>query len=270
MDKKNLLPQANASVISTTTTKEKRSLVFMNNFYHKVAIASVGITLGFALGTHKEAKAATFTFTETSSYHLRNQGELPDWDYTGQSLAVGIKEPKYETEGEYRAFYEFNLANLFHTPNPAISSAILGIDISYIKWYRPDSKLQLYGFTENDKVDPLGVYNAGEYLAQLTLEDLSDQRIALPDDISAKRLARFDVLPFITQRIESNNPFAGFSIRSLNGESFVTLSRRADLTITTERVPEPTTIFGSAIGLCLGGWLKRRKSALQNKTTSQN
>jgi hypothetical protein len=37
----------------------------------------------------------------------------------------------------------------------------------------------------------------------------------------------------------------------------------------TFTVPEPTTIFGSAIGLCLGGWLKRKKSTLQNKTKSQ-
>jgi hypothetical protein len=240
----------------------------MNNFYHKLAVASVGIALGFALGTHKEAKAATFTFTETSRYHLRNQGELPDWDYTGESLAVGIREPKYGTKEEYRAFYEFNIANLFRDPNPVISSAIFQTDISHIKWYRPDSKLQLYGFTENDKVDPLGVYNAGEYLGQLTIQDSS-----------AKRTAPFDVLPFITKRIKSNNSFAGFGIRSLNGESFVTLSLRADLTITNERVPEPnttnervpepTTIFGSAIGICLGGWLKRKKSTLPNKTTSQ-
>jgi len=41
-----------------------------------------------------------------------------------------------------------------------------------------------------------------------------------------------------------------------------------DFGLTPEPIPEPTTIFGSAIGLCLGGWLKRRKSALQKKTTS--
>ena len=259
MDKKNLLPQANASVISTTTTEKKKNLVFMNNFYHKLAVASVGIALGFALGTHKEAEAATFTFTETSKYYLRNQGELPGRDYIGESLPVGIIDPNYRTKGEYRAFYEFNIANLFHAPNSVISSAILETDISYIRWYRPDSKLQVYGFTEDDKVYPLGVYNAGEYLGQLTIQDSS-----------AKRTAPFDVLPFITKRIKSNNSFAGFGIRSLNGESFITLSPRADLTITNEPVPEPTTIFGSAIGLCLGGWLKRRKSALPNKTTSQN
>jgi hypothetical protein len=264
MDKKNLLPQANASVISTTTTKEKRSLVFMNNFYHKVAIASVGIALGFALGTHREAKAATFTFTETSRYNLRDPGDLPDLGNTGASLAVGIREPKYNPKEDYRAFYEFNIARLLGDPNIVISSAILETNISNIRWYRPHSKLQAYGYTENDKVDYQGVYNAGAYLDQLTIGELS-----------VKRIAPFDVLPFITQRIGSNNSFAGFSIRSLNGEGFVNLDLRAYLIITTEatdeateRVPEPTTLFGSAIGLCLGGWLKRRKSALQKKTTS--
>lgn len=33
-------------------------------------------------------------------------------------------------------------------------------------------------------------------------------------------------------------------------------------------VPEPTTIFGSAIALGLGGWLKKKKSSQQNKKSS--
>jgi hypothetical protein len=35
----------------------------------------------------------------------------------------------------------------------------------------------------------------------------------------------------------------------------------------TESVPEPTTIFGSALALGVGGWLKRKKSSQQHKTT---
>ncbi|MEG4305373.1 PEP-CTERM sorting domain-containing protein [Microcoleus sp. D3_18a_C4] len=46
---------------------------------------------------------------------------------------------------------------------------------------------------------------------------------------------------------------------------------RSSLVIETadvaEPVPEPTTIFGSAIALGLGGWLKRKKSNPQHKTT---
>jgi hypothetical protein len=130
--------------------------------------------------------------------------------------------------------------------------------------------LQVYGFTQNDKVDYRGVYNSGEYLDQLTIGEVSTKRIVS----FAKRRDSFDVLQFITERVENNNSFAGFGIRFLNGEGFITLDREAHLIVTTanvsEPVPEPTTIFGSGIGLGLGGWLKRKKSALQNKTASQN
>ncbi|MEG5095493.1 PEP-CTERM sorting domain-containing protein, partial [Microcoleus sp. B13-B4] len=48
---------------------------------------------------------------------------------------------------------------------------------------------------------------------------------------------------------------------------------RSSLVIETvdaaEPVPEPTAIFGSALALGLGGWLKRKKSSQQHKTTSQ-
>jgi hypothetical protein len=52
------------------------------------------------------------------------------------------------------------------------------------------------------------------------------------------------------------------------------LSEDATLTIRTadvaEPVPEPTTMFGSALALSLGGWLKRKKSSQQKKTTPQH
>ena len=41
-------------------------------------------------------------------------------------------------------------------------------------------------------------------------------------------------------------------------------------TVEVQPVPEPTTIFGSALALGVGGWLKRKKSSQQNKTTPQN
>ena len=255
----------------------------MNNFYHKIAVVFVGIALGFALETHKEAKAATFILRETSRYNLADSSQdgLPGWGDTGASLAVGIRDIR-DTKQEDRAFYEFNIPNLFLDSNTVISSAFLQVNISHIRWYRPYSQLEAYGYTEDEKVDPLGVYNAGEYLDQIAISELSN-RIAnfnvVPFIPPRKRTALFNVLPFINQRIGSNNSFAGFGIRSLNGEAFVNLELSAYLIITNkrvpepnttnERVPEPTTIFGSAIGLCLGGWLKRKKSTLPNKTTSQ-
>jgi hypothetical protein len=41
-------------------------------------------------------------------------------------------------------------------------------------------------------------------------------------------------------------------------------------TVDFQPVPEPTTIFGSALALGVGGWLKRKISSQQNKPTSQN
>jgi len=38
--------------------------------------------------------------------------------------------------------------------------------------------------------------------------------------------------------------------------------------VEVQPVPEPTTIFGSTLALGVGGWLKRKKSSQQNKTTS--
>jgi len=48
------------------------------------------------------------------------------------------------------------------------------------------------------------------------------------------------------------------------------LANSAELNIETEPVPEPTTIFGSALALGVGGWLKRKKSSQGNKTTPQD
>ena len=286
----------------------------MNNFYHTIAVASVGIALGFTLGTHKEAKAATFSLTETSRYHLSNSNQdgLQDWGDTGASLAVGIRNPR-DTK-EYRAFYEFNIPNLSLDSNTIITSATLLTFVSNVRWYRPHSQLAVYGYTENEKVDPLKVYNAEEYLDQLPIDSMSADRLpeinplplsaSLPITVSdfvltpnpapgikplptsVKASPTFNVLPFfINNRIGSNNSFAGFGLRFSNEEGFINLTPSAYLTITTakvlepvpasslllanERVPEPTTIFGSAIGICLGGWLKRKKSTAPNKTTSQ-
>ena len=44
----------------------------------------------------------------------------------------------------------------------------------------------------------------------------------------------------------------------------------SEQTLDFQPVPEPTTIFGSALALGVGGWLKRKKSTQQDKTTSQH
>jgi hypothetical protein len=90
--------------------------------------------------------------------------------------------------------------------------------------------------------------------------------------------AYFNVTPFLNTLVSNNNQFAGFAVRSLTEDRFFMSyegrsGRHTPPTLYVEGeyevVPEPTTIFGSATGLCLGGWLKRKKSNSQNKAKSQ-
>jgi hypothetical protein len=71
----------------------KGNLFFRNNLYHKVAVASVCTALSFTLGANKEAKAATFTLTRTSSFIIVDSNDDGVGDYSINSfenLPVGI------------------------------------------------------------------------------------------------------------------------------------------------------------------------------------
>jgi hypothetical protein len=259
----------------------KRNLVFMNNFfYHKLAVASICTALGFAIGANEEAKAATFTLTPTTRSVVgdSNFDELGDWLF-GDVVDAGLPLTVWVSEnlGEFRALYEFNIANLSLAPNTVISSALFQAKVNTISisgnispdHYSSDSHVNtipqygfdfpvyLYGYTGNGQAD-VSDFEAGEYL------NLDTAKLA-------SQILSFDVSPFINQKISNNDAFAGFGVRI--GGGYITLDQNASLTITTvdvaEPVPEPTTIFGSAIGLYLGGWLKRKKSSQQNKIAPQ-
>jgi len=242
----------------------------MNNLYHKLAFASVCTALGLALVANKEAKAAVFTLTPTISYSVwdtKDQDGLGDYIFGSVSLPVGIiKGEGYRDE--YRAFYEFNRANLSLALNRAISSAIFGVKANNISLYERFSRLDAYGYIGNGQAD-LSDFGAGERLDGRFLYSV----INMNSTINPSPIFSFNVLPFITQRINNNDSFAGFSFRIANEEAYLTLKEDASLTIITadvaEPVPEPTTILTAAIALGWGGWLKRNNSKQQNKTKSQ-
>jgi hypothetical protein len=235
----------------------KGNLVFMNNLYHKVAVASVCTALGFALGANKEAKAATFTLTNSSSYIVVDSNLDGTGDYAMYSfnnLPVGILGSE-----EARAFYEFNIANLSLTSNTVISQAIFQAKVNTILGNDLSFLVDLFGYTGN-KTPNLGEnFGAGVYLD-------SDQ------PKQPAQILTFDVTSLFNQNMKNTTALAGFGIRT-NGKGNVTINKDASLIITTvdvaEPVPEPTTIFGSALALSLGGWLKRKKLSQQNKTAPQ-
>jgi hypothetical protein len=249
----------------------------MSNLYHKFAVASVGIALGFALGANKEVKAATFIL-ESGGFLVAdtNLDGLGDWYYGGVPLPVGIRRGEGFSE-EYRAFYQFNIALLSLASNTVISSAIFKNSINSVEnLYHPhhDPRLDVSGYVGNGMAPTSYFSREGVSLGHVPLFDSSPGTTF-----------NLNVTTFVNQIVSNRESFAGFGFRtnpfseddyygdngySNDNRSYITLRGPASLTITTvdaEPVPEPTTIFGSVIGLCLGGWLKRKKSSQQNKIT---
>ena len=249
----------------------------MNNLYHKLAFASVCTALGLALVANQEAKAAVFTMTPATTYTVgdtKDQDGVGDYIFGSESLPVGIiKGEGYRQE--YRAFYEFDLTKLSLAPNQAIISAIFGVKANSISSYGRWSRLDAYGYTGNGQAD-VSDFGAGERLDGRYLYSIL-LNTTIPGIKPSPNLA-FNVLPFISQGIKNNDSFAGFSLRNVEDDAYVNFNQDARLTIITaditpdvsETVPEPTTIFGSALALSLGGWLKRKNSSQNNKTTPQS
>jgi hypothetical protein len=239
----------------------KGNLVFMNNLYHKIAVAAVCTALSFVVGANKEVKAATITLEPAINFEVLDYGNdgvpdsvlMDDNSYFGKIRVV-----------EGRLFTEFNIDSF--SPNEDITRVLLQTQIEYLGGrfgeFRNPGSFGLFGYAGNGTGD-LSDFGAGELLSSVNTFSSSTG-----DFLS------IDVTPFVKQRASNGDPFAGFGFRVLN-PGFVELGgdRFPDYPVTlvveTQPVPEPTTIFGSAIFLGVGGWLKRKKSAPQNKAKSQ-
>jgi hypothetical protein len=257
----------------------KGNLGFMNNLYHKVAVASVCTALGFALGANPEAKAASFNLGGSNTFVVM------DSNYFGHSFD-GLGDLVFPAlfdvvsrgiSGEDALFIEFNLS-LPIAPNTIFSSAVFQVQIHSLEGfnlrtglgindYINPGSLGLFGHVGNGipEIADRSYFEAGEFLNSL---DISSSSVG---DILS-----FDVTSFVNQRVSNGDTFAGFGIRALNNGS-VSLQKGefSDgpprlIVETAEPVPEPATIFGSALALGVGGWLKRKKSSQQHKTTSQH
>ena len=273
----------------------------MNNLYHKFALASVCTALGFVVGASEEASSATFTLTATefivediytpNGYGTDGLGdELLNNRYDNEFIQTEEGCPsivRFPSVGkirnrERRAFYEFNIGNLSLAPNTVISSAIFQASIpsaESLSFPGLFLYLDIFGYVGNGSPD-LSDFGAGVRL--------DNENILIPfPDIIPKDIVNFDVTGFVNERVSNRDPFAGFGIRvenygrnsrvgiynsgkaTLGGTTNYTPSLIIETVDAAEPVPEPTTIFGSALALSLGGWLKRKKLSPQNKTRSQ-
>jgi len=265
----------------------------MNNLYRKVAVASVCTALGFALGANKEAEAATFS--NVNYYWLGSEltfsaidgGSYGSFDGLGDTV-VGVSynnnaelSPQHSWGGtertdaiEVAALLEFRFSNLtrfitaYRGENARVTSitnAVLRIGAGMT-----DSALMgAFGYVGN------GIPEASDFEAGVFLDSQEVRGYSGWYD--------FNVTPFVKELFSNNNEFGGFALRSLNQGSIwlprvasqqgyppqLIVSGEFEVGVEPEPVPEPTTIFGSAMVLGLGGWLKRKKSNRQYKTTSQ-
>jgi hypothetical protein len=276
----------------------------MNNLYHKIAVASVCTALGFALGANKKAEAATFsnydyywlgselTFSaiDGGSYgSLDGRGDtVTNVSYGNDSESFGVHswDRTERTDArEVAALLEFSFSRLaghltgFRSENAKITSitnAVLRIGAGQ----PTDSAGQVtysavmgaFGYVGN------GIPEASDFEAGVFLDS---KGITGYDDWHD-----FNVTPFVQEMVSNNNEFVGFTLRSLNQGQIILPTNSSGLLRTfpprlivsgeieegvkPEPVPEPTTIFGSALALGVGGWLKRKKSSQQNKTASQH
>jgi hypothetical protein len=261
----------------------------MKNFYHKIAVASVCTSLSFAIGASKEAKAATFNsyFPYWITSQVYDGGSFGSFDGLVDAVGNGSHtSPESDirhswglvertTASEIAALVEFSIPSLTvvstgyrtDTRITNIISAILQVHVEWHMAYNEDPRpLGLFGYVRNGRVEGLDL-EAGIFLGSFT-----GSRQTNSDDFVS-----FNVTPFLNRLVSNNNEFAGFALRSLTenttflGREGFSGSRFPPTLIVEgeyEPVPEPTTIFGSALALSLGGWLKRKNSSQQNKTKS--
>jgi hypothetical protein len=248
----------------------------MNNLYHKVAVASVCTALSFALGANEEAFSATFTLTPTITFIADdfNNNVGSSIDGRGDSaFPDNFGDVVRGTLGERASFAEFNIGSFSLAPNRVISSAVFQAQVVDGRVYGfgvngtfPDS-LGIFGYVGN------GIVEASDFEAGVFLSSVN---VSVSSAIN-REILNFDVTSFLNERVSNRDAFAGFGIRALSiggislNPNLSSIQPRliVETADVAQPVPEPTTIFGSAIGLGLGGWLKRKKSSQQNKTTSQ-
>jgi len=241
----------------------------MTNLYDKVAVASVCTALSFVLGASEEVKAVSITVPPTIQFGVTRR--FSPWGDTSPKLSSESDRVTLaiaHSGGSDQRLAEFNISSFFIAPNTIIKSAVFQDKFSRVLWNRFDEPISLgiLGYIGNGTAEASDADN-GVFLSSLDISSLS------PGDTF-----NFDVTTFVNQQVSNGNPFAGFAIRAVDsGPYSATLGGtdalgRSSLVIETadppEPVPEPTTIFGSALALGVGGWLKQKKSGQENKTTS--
>jgi len=146
----------------------KGNLFVMGNLYHKLAVASVGIALGFVLGINKEAEAATFSYDYfyARTFQAIDGGSYGTFDGRGDTVTnVGYGGPEGQPHTWYDAVertdarevaalmeFSFSTLNSYVTGYgenaqiTSITSAVLQIYVSYWEPYNDSAVMGAFGY----------------------------------------------------------------------------------------------------------------------------
>jgi hypothetical protein len=226
----------------------------MNNLYHKVAVTSICTVLGFALGANKETKAGTLILSPSAEFTIAANGYYPP-------NLLGLTSEGY-------SYYEFDIGSLPPTYllSNNMSRFTLSIQADYSNNLNPNY-LYIFGYVAKGLPDNISVFEKAVFINDVFIGVKGTPYVFPGDPI------KVDVTSFVRDLLDQGNTLAGFNFRSeSNGLFSLTKPQGSYLVIENnvpdpQHVPEPTTIFGSALALSLGRWLKRKSLNQNNKTT---
>lgn|GEM_PF-5938378 len=226
------------------------------------------------MGTHEEAKAVTLYLSPIIDLSL-NPRDLHGSPNSGPKFPDsnnGLTVFNRPDVGETRAFYEFDVLRFLPDPNTVISQASFGSALFTDGHNTHSAVLQMFGYLGKGTGIPETLDYGSNFFTY------SDYFLyENPYELLHGEHIDIDVTSLVTSLVNSyhqsnknynDRPLIGIGVYTPSEYSSDITLRGGNLVVTAEPVPEPTTIFSSAMGLCLGGWLKRRKLTLPNKPMS--
>jgi hypothetical protein len=162
----------------------------MNNLYHKVAVVSVCTALGFALGSNKEAEAATFTsdywVADNLTFQAIDGGSYGSFDGLGDTVTNVSYHNFWEWPSlphswlaaertdarEVAALLEFPLSSLTksitapsgeNTKITSITNAVLQVFVGYWEPYDDSAVIGAFGYVGNG-IPEASDFEAGVFL----------------------------------------------------------------------------------------------------------
>lgn len=191
------------------------------------------------------AQAATVTVNSSVSGYGVDGGSSGGYQLDGQFDYINtssdtvfvrqIRSLDFTRETEFRGAYEFQVPDILNN-NIVINSASLRLHSTYAYW----TYVYIYGYQGNGQIE------LSDFAETDTLAASSELTIY---NGTANRTYMVDITDYLLNNVDSGNSYIGFNIESAFWDSYVNLTRNAELIIDYTVVPLPPAIFLFLSGL---------------------